>query len=242
MVRYSAGEKKRQLIIDVCKKLFYNKGYKKTTYADICEAADIPAGSITYHFKGKRDIAAIIHAELEAQNKIYIEKICGSAYDKTTLMVIENYHMWQKLFEDKHLLQFQLDIIGEIVPEMSRDCTAYFYECVMKEQGIEVDDMTFGFICAAQIGMSDELIRLVSLYPDDYTFDQPARFAIRFFLRQAGLSDDAIDRYDRAGRAAFDELPIDLRYYRDFSYDDRFVTTLDGEPPRRSSLEDRLLH
>ena len=80
MVKLKAGEKKKNLIIDVCKKLFYRKGYANTTYDDICKKADIPPGSITYHFRGKRDIAAVIDAEYEAQNKIYIEKMCGKAY------------------------------------------------------------------------------------------------------------------------------------------------------------------
>ncbi|MEI3231393.1 MAG: TetR/AcrR family transcriptional regulator [Gordonibacter pamelaeae] len=84
MVKLKAGEKKKNLIIDVCKKLFYRKGYANTTYDDICKKADIPPGSITYHFRGKRDIAAVIDAEYEAQNKIYIKKMCGKAYDKTT--------------------------------------------------------------------------------------------------------------------------------------------------------------
>lgn len=36
MVRLSAGEKKKRLIIGVCKKLFYRNGYVGTTYEDIC--------------------------------------------------------------------------------------------------------------------------------------------------------------------------------------------------------------
>ena len=51
MVKRSAGEKKRDLIVSVCKKLFYEKGYNNTTYNDICTAADIPPGTITYDFE-----------------------------------------------------------------------------------------------------------------------------------------------------------------------------------------------
>lgn len=77
MVRLSAGEKKKRLIIGVCKKLFYRNGYVGTTYEDICREADIPPGTITYHFDGKAGIATAIEVEYEAQNKIYIEKMCG---------------------------------------------------------------------------------------------------------------------------------------------------------------------
>ena len=72
MVRLSAGEKKKRLIIGVCKKLFYRNGYVGTTYDDICREADIPPGTITYHFGGKAGIATTIEVEYEAQNKQYI--------------------------------------------------------------------------------------------------------------------------------------------------------------------------
>lgn len=80
MVRLSAGEKKKRLIIGVCKKLFYRNGYVGTTYEDICREADIPPGTITYHFDGKAGIATAIEVEYEAQNKIYIEKMCGDLF------------------------------------------------------------------------------------------------------------------------------------------------------------------
>lgn len=227
MVRYSAGEKKRQLIIDVCKPLFYSKGYKKTTYEDICEAADIPAGSITYHFSGKREIAAVIHAQYEMQNKDYVEKICGDKYDKTTLMVIENYHMWDKTFKDEHIRRFLLDISAEKIPDHSTwDVVAYYYECVMKDQNIEIGNPDFDFIVSAQIGMSDEVLRLVSLYPKDYTFDQPAEFGIRFFMRQIGMEENDIARYTKKGKEIFQTLPFDLRYYQNFQFDDKYVTKI----------------
>lgn len=88
MVRLSAGEKKKQLIIGVCKKLFYRNGYVGTTYEDICREADIPPGTITYHFDGKAGIATAIEVEYEAQNKIYIEKMCSDLFSKTQLAVI----------------------------------------------------------------------------------------------------------------------------------------------------------
>ena len=100
MVRLSAGEKKKRLIIGVCKKLFYRNGYVGTTYEDICREADIPPGTITYHFDGKAGIATAIEVEYEAQNKIYIEKMCGDLFSKTQLAVIENYHMWKRIYED----------------------------------------------------------------------------------------------------------------------------------------------
>lgn len=228
MVQQRAGEKKKQLIIDVCKKLFYQKGYNSTTYEDICRAADIPPGTIAYHFDGKRGIAAAIDAEYERQNKIYIEKICGDRYSKTDLMVIENFHMWKRIFEDEHLRRFLLDLSADKLPNASSiDAVRYFYECVMDDQSIKgIDDRELELISAAQIGMSDGLLNALAHSDYEYTYEYMAEFGIRFFMRQIGMSNEIIECYIKRGKRLFDQLPIDNRYYRDFAYDDRYVTPL----------------
>lgn len=225
MVRMKAGEKKKKLIIDVCKKLFYRKGYANTTYDDICKKADIPPGSITYHFSGKRDIAAIIDAEYEAQNKIYIEKICGDAFDKTTLMVIENYHMWKRNFEDESLRRFLLDISTERLPSYSAlETVKYYYQCVIDDQGIDgIDDRMLNLIASVQLGMSDALLMATSVDLDEYTWVETAEFGIRFFMRQIGMDDETIATYMQKGKSIFDTLSIDNRYYVDFAYNDKYV-------------------
>ncbi|MDO4291049.1 MAG: TetR/AcrR family transcriptional regulator [Eggerthellaceae bacterium] len=229
MVKLKAGEKKKLLITDVCKKLFYRKGYANTTYDDICKKADIPPGSITYHFNGKRDIAAAIDAEYEAQNKIYIEKICGDRYDKTTLMVIENFHMWKRNCENENIRRFLLDISTERLPSFSALKTVkYYYQCVIDDQGItDITEHDLNLIVPVQLGMSDALILASSADPDEYTWEELATFGIRFFLRQIGLEDDYIAELTRRGKEIFDTLPIDNRYYADFAYNDKYVTPLE---------------
>lgn len=230
MVRLSAGEKKRKLIIDTCKKLFYRKGYANTTYEDICKAADIPPGTITYHFKGKRDIAAVIDAEYEAQNKIYIEKMCGDVYSKTQLMVIENYHMWKRNFEERNLYRFLYEITRERLPNQSAyDVVKYYYQCVIDDQGVRgITEKDLDLIVPTQLGMSESLLITMSRR-SDYTYEDMAEFGIRFFLRQLGLSDKKIHSLTLEGKELFDGLPIDNRYYAEFAYDDRYVTQIGND-------------
>ena len=224
MVKLSAGEKKKKLIVDTCKKLFYRQGYNNTTYEDICREADIPPGTITYHFNGKRDIAAVIDTEYEAQNKIYIEKVCGTAYTLTQMMVIENFHMWKRTFEDDRIRRFLLDISSERLPTQSSvNVVGYYYRCVLDDQGLSIPDKELPLVVASQIGMSDGILHAIAHADYQYSYEEVAHFAIRFFLRQCGLDDDSIERLTREGKEIFDTLPIDNRYYEDFAYDDRFV-------------------
>ncbi len=74
--------------------------------------------------------------------------------------------------------------------------------------------------------MSDSLIHAIEDSEYDYTYEEAAEFGIRFFLRQLGLDDETISNLTAEGKAIFDRLPIDNRYYEDFAYDDRYVHAL----------------
>lgn len=228
MVKMSAGEKKRKLILDTCKKLFYRNGYENTTYEDICEAADIPPGTITYHFGSKREIAAVIDAEYERENKTYIEKMCGERYSKTDLMVIELFHMWKRIYEDENIRRFLMDLSRDKLPNASAiESVRYFYRCVMEDQGIQIDDKELELIVSTQIGMTDGILNAKMYSGYDYTYEEAARFSIRFFMRQLGMDDETICKHIKRGEAIFETLPIDNRYYVDFAYDDRYVPKLE---------------
>ena len=229
MVKMSAGEKKKKLILDTCKKLFYRNGYENTTYEDICKAADIPPGTITYHFGSKRELAAIIDAEYERENKTYIEKMCGERYSKTELMVIENYHMWKRIYEDENIRRFLLDLSADKLPNASSiDAIRYFYQCVMEDQGIDIDEKELALIVSTQVGMSDGVLNAMEHSDFDYTYEESAEFGIRFFMRQLGMDDETIKKLIKRGKEIFDTLPIDNRYYVDFAYDDKYVPKLDA--------------
>jgi AcrR family transcriptional regulator len=232
MVKLSAGEKKRQHILQICKKLFYRNGYAATTYDDICKAADIPPGTITYHFNGKIGIASAIESEYEPQNKIYIEKMCANrGYSKTLLMGIELFHMWKRLYEDANLRRFFNDISHErIASTDARDAIRYFYQCVIDDLGVEgIDDAELELIVGAQIGMSDIMIIRLNENVENYTYTDIAHFTIRFFLRQLGVPDSTSQEIIEQAEAIFETLPIDNRYYRDFAYDEQYLTVLPPE-------------
>lgn len=229
MVKRKAGEKKRDLIIDVCKKLFYEKGYNNTTYNDICEAADIPPGTITYHFDSKRGIASAIEDEYEPQNKIYIEQMCANrSYSKVLLMAIENFHMWKRDLEDANLRNFLLDVSRERVPsEAAFRAVKYFYQCVIEELGLEISDRELRLIVPSQIGMSDAVLVEISRDLAQFSYQDAAHFSIRFFLRQLGVADSESEKIIAEAYDIFKELPIDNRYYRNFAYDKKYLTVLE---------------
>ena len=57
------SERTRQRIIQAANRLFYRRGYNRTSFTDIVEAAGVPRGNIYYYFRTKDEIllAAIEH-------------------------------------------------------------------------------------------------------------------------------------------------------------------------------------
>lgn len=62
------SERTRQRIVEAANRLFYHKGYNKTSFSDVVEAAGVPRGNIYYYFKTKDEI-------LEAAIRYRVERI-----------------------------------------------------------------------------------------------------------------------------------------------------------------------
>lgn len=54
------GQDNHQKIVDVANKLFYQRGYNQTSFAEIAEAVGIPKGNFYYYFKSKDDLLAAV--------------------------------------------------------------------------------------------------------------------------------------------------------------------------------------
>ena len=50
------SDRTRSRIVQAANRLFYRKGYNRTSFSDVVDAADIPRGNIYYYFKTKDDI------------------------------------------------------------------------------------------------------------------------------------------------------------------------------------------
>ena len=62
----SKGQQVRERIVDAANRLFYERGFNRTSFSDIADAADIPRGNFYYYFKSKDEIlGAVIDARLD---------------------------------------------------------------------------------------------------------------------------------------------------------------------------------
>ena len=61
----SKGEKNKERIIGAASELFYERGYKQTSFNDVASATGIPKGNFYYYFKSKDELLdAVIQVRL----------------------------------------------------------------------------------------------------------------------------------------------------------------------------------
>lgn len=111
MNRYKKGLNTCNYIVEESKKLFYTKGYSKTTIQEICDNTNITLGNFTYYFKTKQDLLKRVYFDyLKDIENFVIENSeeYPDLFDKYLMVcMIYNYN----IFSDKKISDFNYSII-----------------------------------------------------------------------------------------------------------------------------------
>ena len=115
MANYANGVETKGIIIDTCKRLFMEKGYKNTTYSEIYKAAMVNPGTIAHHFGNKRNIASMLYNGLMLRLSEYTVELFPEEDDLQRAFLGVALH--RKLtFEDERyrrfVMEFMLDDLG----------------------------------------------------------------------------------------------------------------------------------
>lgn len=111
MNRYKKGLNTCNYIVEESKKLFYTKGYSKTTIQEICDNTNITLGNFTYYFKTKQDLLRRVYFDyLKDIENFVVENSeeYPDLFDKYLMVcMVYNY----SLFADKNISDFNYSII-----------------------------------------------------------------------------------------------------------------------------------
>ena len=111
MNRYKKGLNTCNYIVEESKKLFYTKGYSKTTIQEICDNTNITLGNFTYYFKTKQALLRRVYFDyLKDIENFVVENSeeYPDLFDKYLMVcMVYNY----SLFADKNISDFNYSII-----------------------------------------------------------------------------------------------------------------------------------
>ena len=112
MVNYANGVETRGIIIDTCRRLFMEKGYKSTTYSEIYKAAMVNPGTIAHHFGNKRNIASMLYDSFMVKLTGYAEELFPEEDDQQRTFLGLAMHRKLAYYDENYrrfVMEFMLD-------------------------------------------------------------------------------------------------------------------------------------
>jgi AcrR family transcriptional regulator len=111
---YANGLTTKNRILEACKDLFFQKGYIKTKYAEICEKAEVNPGSFSHHFKSKKNVASFL---FDSMMEYYYERVAElfpGEDDLQQVMIAAGIHL-KFLFIDERYRRFSSEFSSESI-------------------------------------------------------------------------------------------------------------------------------
>lgn len=114
MKNYANGAITKERILEVSKELFYKKGYNDTKYADICTAANANPGTVSHHFKSKKNIASILYRASIVHFNETVQEIFPQEDELQQVMISKGIHYYL-IFADAKYRQFSCEYTSDRV-------------------------------------------------------------------------------------------------------------------------------
>ncbi len=205
---YDNGLLTRRLILDACKALYYEKGFRGTSYQDICNRAHVIRSSIYYHFKDKENVRYEVMWEYYMPLHHYAESLCDVPHLAWSLSM---YIMWIRMQHDvpyrKFLMEYYHDYpIYKVNASFCRFYQICYERMYSDHHKLEfIDPLAFssmyGFI-SGLMGMLDE-------NPDGYDVRALFRHCMISGLTIWQFSAEEISAYWDALTPYIDKVDID---------------------------------
>lgn len=217
MTTYKNGIITKNKILNTCKNLFYEKGYKDTTYIDICKEANVSPGTITYFFGSKKIIAIDIYSEFliaikEMTKKYLIEK--NNEYNLRVATALEQIIFTNLIYVNEHYKRFYYDIcVDGLLLESYINKMDLFYKLHSDEYNLGLDESQLRLLQVTTTSISLGVTKKwLEGFLGDLSTESYSNYKIRIMYYLMGVPSDEIDKILEKAYEIFAELiisPID---------------------------------
>lgn len=187
----SRGDQRRRRIFRSLHDCILDKGYVKTTLADIAEGADMSASHLLYYFKGKE---AILEQYFESVSVQFLERIAGFSDREPREQVQSLADFWFKgEASTRKEIGFMLECFGAAVnddvlrvtkAEFDVRCKAYLVDIFNSTPSVFMDDAKD----AAELSYSMMIgLRSAVYFDDDIDLADAHRLFLSSTLAMCGL-------------------------------------------------------
>lgn len=122
MADYQVGLETKAKIIRTARHLFYENGYQKTTYADICKLTGISQGTLHYHFNSKATLACAVSDKVADTILEEARLLIGNAPEDDSeqnylLYMVVRVIYWKLFTRDSRFRRYAMEISDDLQAE-----------------------------------------------------------------------------------------------------------------------------
>jgi len=168
---YATSAETRGRILDVCRRLFYEKGYTQTTYAEICRQANVHPGTITYHFGSKSGLGNALYRQIVEDYNEAVEAMFPEE-DELQQKLIGNGLHHKLMFKDEAFRRFSSEFS---TGDLSKGALTQYIDSASKAYRLTeryVGEERAKFLFVAFKGMDAYLERYVCENINELTYEQ----------------------------------------------------------------------
>ncbi len=207
MVNYANGVETRSIIVDTCKKLFMEKGYKNTTYSEIYKVAMVNPGTIAHHFGNKRNIASMLYDEFMKKLTELAFSIFPDEDDMQKAFLGLGLHrklIYENAAYRRFMMEFMLDDLANDDESRFLDTGYAAYRTTAEKVGNDKAD----FLFVAYKGIEAAVDAYYGRHPEKHTFEQVYTFYLSMYFGYLP-AEEVKERTQRAIRQLAD-LKLDI--------------------------------
>ncbi|MFA0814723.1 MAG: TetR/AcrR family transcriptional regulator [Anaerofustis sp.] len=219
MENYEEKINRRDEIVSVATRLFYEKGYKNTYFESIANEINITAPLISYHFKSKDNLARAVFESIGANiknklsEKIYLSKM---PYDLKVSTVVDFLTLDKLWNDDENARNFFLEYMNCGFESCFTENNINFFKIHDRQYHLDIDRES-GELSMLSIAATFASFSLSYAYYtgrlDCKTHEQFYDYLMRTQFRFMRLHDDEIDKIIRVGKDVFQMLNIQIMPY-----------------------------
>lgn len=200
MGEYSVGIATRNRIYAVSKRLFFDKGIKATSYADICAEADVNRGLIPYYFKSKSNIALQVYKDFIESMDAAVDAKWGSSIDELSKNAAIELLQFRLLENNENVRRFYSEVLGGAeYHQAAYDVQFNLIKRLIGTSRISFDDDALRTLTCLMQGTEAELVLAMTTGYLTERVESYVRRDVTWVYRMFGFEESEISQYINQG-------------------------------------------
>lgn len=203
-------------ILETAKKLFYEKGYDSTTFADIASSLGITKGLISYYFDSKANLANTVYHGFISENqsvismKFYTTLRNEFSYNPRVITVVSNLATYTLFEKDENAKRFILEFLYHDLCFSLLNGNYSLWE--IHKHSVDKDklsDKSFFRMLGTASRASSSIVQIQFFSGMlDISFDEFADFTLKLKYQIEGLNSQEIEKIIQDGKKVFEKLEL----------------------------------